>query len=95
MDSQTVFGCDNAFHAYFNLYAAYTVCKWMCVFVFVFVFLCVCVCVCVTAGGVRAQRGPAASRRDVDRSQLFGAPLLKVYAVRVELPVAPSHIHVQ
>ena len=54
MDSQTVFGCDNAVHAYFNLYAAYTVCKWMCVFVFVFVFcvfvcvcLCVCVCVCV------------------------------------------------
>ena len=43
MDSQTVFGCENAFHAYFNLYAAYTVCKRMCVFVFV----CVCVCVCV------------------------------------------------
>ena len=42
MDSQTVFGCDNAVHAYFNLYAAYMVCKWMCVFVFV----CVCVCVC-------------------------------------------------
>ena len=64
MDSQTVFGCENAFHAYFNLYAAYTVCKRMCVFVFVFV----CVCVCVTAGGVRAQRGPGGSRRDVDRS---------------------------
>ena len=48
MDSQTVFGCDNAVHAYFNLYAAYTVCKWMCVFVFVFVFcVCVCVCLCV------------------------------------------------
>ena len=53
MDSQTVFGCDNAFHAYFNLYAAYTVCKRMCVFVFLCVcvcvlcVLCVCVCVCV------------------------------------------------
>ena len=43
MDSQTVFGCDNAVHAYFNLYAAYTVCKWMRVIVCV----CVCVCVCV------------------------------------------------
>ena len=74
MDSQTVFGCDNAFHAYFKLYAAYTVCKWMCVFVFVFVFLCVCVCVCVTAGGVRAQRGPAGTRRDVDRSRYLGLP---------------------
>ena len=30
--------------------------------------VCVCVCVCVTAGGVRAQRGPGGSRRDVDRS---------------------------
>jgi hypothetical protein len=56
MDSQTVFGCDNAVHAYFNLYAAYMVCKWMCVFVFVCVCVCVCalcvcvcVCVCVTA----------------------------------------------
>ena len=47
MDSQTVFGCDNAVHAYFNLYEAYTVCKWMCVFVFVFVFVFLCVCVCV------------------------------------------------
>ena len=47
MDSQTVLGCDNAFHAYFNLYAAYTVCKRMCVFVFVFVCACVFVCVCV------------------------------------------------
>ena len=69
------------FHAYFNLYSTYTVCKRMCVFVFVFVFvfvcvcvlcLCVslslCVCVSVTAGGVRAQRGPGGSRRDVDRS---------------------------
>ena len=27
-----------------------------------------CVCVCVTAGGVRAQRGPGGSRRNVDRS---------------------------
>jgi hypothetical protein len=45
MDSQTVFGCDNAVHAYFNLYAAYMVCKWMCVFVFVCVSVCVCVCV--------------------------------------------------
>ena len=73
------------FHAYFNLYSTYTVCKRMCVFVFVFVFvfvcvcvcalcvcalcaLCVCVCVSVTAGGVRAQRSPGGSRRDVDRS---------------------------
>ena len=47
MDSQTVFGCDNAVHAYFNLYAAYTVCKRMCVFVYVFVCVCVCVCVCL------------------------------------------------
>ena len=71
MDSQTVFGCDNAVHACFNLYAAYMVCKWMCVFVLLCVcvcFVCVCVCVCVTAGGVRAQRGPGGSRRDVDRS---------------------------
>ena len=44
MDSQTVVGCDNAVNAYFNLYAAYTVCKRMCVFVFVFVCVCVCVC---------------------------------------------------
>ena len=74
MELQTVFGCDNAVHAYFNLYAAYMVCKWMCVFVFVCVcvcvcFVCVCVCVCVCdSGGVRAQRGPGGSRRDVDRS---------------------------
>ena len=47
MDSQTVFGCDNAVHAYFNLYAAYMVCKWMCVFVFLCVCVCVCVCMCV------------------------------------------------
>jgi hypothetical protein len=30
------------------------------------------VCVCVTAGGVRAQRGPGGSRRDVDRSRCLG-----------------------
>ena len=55
MDSQTVFGYDNAVHAYFNLYASYTVCKRMCVFVFVFVcvsvsvcvFVCMCVCLSV------------------------------------------------
>ena len=54
MDSQIVFGCDNAVHAYFDLYAAYTVCKWMCVFVCVCVCVYVCVCVWVGVGvGVR------------------------------------------
>ena len=77
MDSQTVFGCDNAVHAYFNLYAAYMVCKWMCVFVFVCVcvcvcFVCVCVCVCVCDSGRRtsatwswrlaSRRGPQPDR---------------------------------
>jgi hypothetical protein len=45
------------------------------------VFVCVCT-------GVRAQRGTGGSRRDVDRSRLFGAPLLNVYAVTVDLAVA-------
>ena len=102
MDSQTVFGCDNAFHAYFKLYAAYTVCKWMCVFVFVFVFcvcvcvclcfVCVCVCVCVTAGGVRAQRGPGGLRRNVDQitaAVLWGSDAESVCG-RVGLIVAPE-----
>jgi len=45
------------------------VCLCLCVCVCVCALcVCVCVCVCVTAGGVRAQRGPGGSRRDVDRS---------------------------
>ena len=90
MDSQTVFGCDNAVHAYFNLYAAYMVCKWMCAFVFVCV--CVCVCVCVTAGGVRAQRGPGGLRRDVDQitaAVIWGSDAESVCG-RVGLIVAPE-----
>ena len=52
-----MFGCDNAVHAYFNLYAAYSVQMDVCVRVLcvcvrvcalcVFVCVCVCVCVCV------------------------------------------------
>ena len=44
-----------------------SVCVCVCVFVCMCVCVCVSVCVCVTAGGVRAQRGPGGSRRDVDR----------------------------
>jgi hypothetical protein len=43
-----------------------------------------------TVRGVRPKRRPAGSRRDVDRSRIFGAPLLNVYAMRVELAVAPE-----